>query len=394
MIAGLAKKKGPWQALKMGIRYLSSSLFLMVITLIGIGLVQVYSSSYIYAIEYKDNGLFFIQRQLFYSLIAVAGMLAVIHTPSRWIEKYGWLVWILASGMVAMTFIPGLGLKAGGAVRWLKLPFGMRFEPSELLKFSFVLFFASLLSRNSESLSKIKPGWLGLMIISPLLLLLKQPDFGSTFIIVLVGFGLLFLYGVPWRYFLSAIVVALPIFYYTVMTVPYRKARILAFLDPWADPQKSGFQAIQSMLSFNMGGFWGVGLGKGQGKLFFLPEAHTDFTIAVLGEEAGFIGFFLMLMLYGFLVFKGFQIASRSERMFNKMVSIGVSLVFAISVFVNMGVALGMLPTKGLTLPFLSYGGSSLVVYSLMFGLLINFEQQLEINRIEERLRRFKTTLK
>jgi len=376
--------------LKEMFRYLSSSLFLMIITLIGFGLVQVYSSSYIYAIEYRDNGLFFFQRQFVFSFIAILAMMAVIHTPSKWLEKYGWMMWLISAALVAMTFVPGLGVRAGGALRWLKLPFGIRFEPSEILKLSFVLLVATVISKENLILKKLKPGWIFLMVFFPLGILLKQPDFGSFFIIFAVGFGLLFIYGLSWKYFLGALGAAIPLLYFTVMTVPYRKARILSFLDPWADPQNSGFQSIQSMLSFNSGGFLGVGLGKGQGKLFFLPEAHTDFTIAVLGEEVGFIGFFLLLVLYGFLVFKGFQIATRSEKLFNKVTAIGISLTFAISIFVNMGVALGLLPTKGLALPFLSYGGSSLLVYSMMFGLLINLEQQLEVDRIEERLKRFR----
>lgn len=375
----------------MKLRYLSSSLFLMIITLIGIGLVQVYSSSYIFAIEYHENGLFFFEKQLLFSAIALVALFFAIHIPFRWFEKYGWLIWVFSAFLIGLTFIPGLGVRAGGAIRWLKLPLGLRFEPSELLKFSFVVLAASLASQKSFILEKIKPIGIILLLIVPLVLLLKQPDFGSFFIIVSVGFSLLFLFGLPWKYFVSAVAFAIPIFYFTVMMVPYRRARILSFLDPWSDPQKSGFQSIQSMLSFNAGGFWGAGLGKGQGKLFFLPEAHTDFTVAVLGEEVGFIGFVLILILYGFLVFKGFQIASRSEKIFNKFLAIGFSMTFFISVFVNIGVALGMLPTKGLSLPFLSYGGSALVVYSIMFGFLINIEQQLEMNRIEERLKKFKT---
>jgi cell division protein FtsW len=168
-----------------------------------------------------------------------------------------------------------------------------------------------------------------------------------------------------------------PAFYLLVMRVPYRRARVLAFMDPWADPEQKGFQVIQSMLSFHSGGVTGAGLGQGQGKLFFLPEAHTDFTLAVMGEEIGFIGVVLVLALYGYVVMRGFQIAIRCENPFRKALALGISMTFALSIFINCGVVMGLLPTKGLTLPFLSYGGSSLMTLCLMFGLLLNIEKNL-----------------
>ncbi|MGE3757541.1 MAG: FtsW/RodA/SpoVE family cell cycle protein, partial [Pseudobdellovibrionaceae bacterium] len=174
---------------------------------------------------------------------------------------------------------------------------------------------------------------------------------------------------------IAALAIAIPAFYILVMSVPYRRARVLGFLDPWSDPESKGFQVIQSMLSFHSGGLTGVGLGQGQGKLFFLPEAHTDFTLAVLGEEMGFVGFILLMFLYGFIVFKGFQIAIRTGSPFRKAVALGLTMTFALTVFINVGVVLGILPTKGLTLPFLSYGGSSLLTKSLMFGFLLAIER-------------------
>lgn len=157
----------------------------------------------------------------------------------------------------------------------------------------------------------------------------------------------------------------------------------MTFLDPWSDPANKGFQVIQSLLSFHSGGVTGVGLGQGQGKLFFLPEAHTDFTMAVFGEELGFIGFCLLLVLYGFVVFKTFQISFKAKDTFQKCLALGFALIFSFSVFINMGVALGLLPTKGLTLPFLSYGGSSLLCLCFLFGLVINIENSLESNTLK-----------
>ena len=173
----------------------------------------------------------------------------------------------------------------------------------------------------------------------------------------------------------------MPAFYVLIVQVPYRFARIQAFLDPWADPSNKGFQVIQSMLSFRAGGIWGQGIGQGQGKLFFLPEAHTDFTLAVLGEELGFVGVMLVLLLYAFIVYKGFQIALKTEQTFPKAVAIGLSLAFGLSVFINFGVVMGLLPTKGLTLPFLSYGGSSLLVNCFAMGLLMNINNYSQLHR-------------
>ncbi len=358
-------------------RHLSSPLLLAVLSLLGCGLVQVYSSSYIFATESYGDGLYFFKRQLIFSLLAFLLLLAAAEVPMRWLEKWGWLLWLSGGIGVLLTFVPGIGVRVGGAIRWLQLPFGVRFEPSEILKFSFSMLFASILSRQENILGRWPKWALFLLIVAPLLLLLRQPDFGSFAIIICVAGALLFAFGLRWKYILSSIAVALPVFYLLVMRVPYRRARVFSFLDPWADPEQKGFQVIQSMLSFHSGGWTGVGLGQGQGKLFFLPEAHTDFTLAVFGEEMGFIGFIGLLVLYGYLVLRGFQISVAAEQPFRKATALGITMTFALSIFINSGVAMGLLPTKGLTLPFLSYGGSSLIILCLMFGLLINIEKHL-----------------
>jgi len=363
-------------------KHLSSPLLLALMSLLGIGLVQVYSSSYIFATESFGDGLYFFERQLVFVGLSFVILLAAAQVPMSWIEKWGWTFWLLAAGGVAATFVPGLGIRVGGAIRWIQLPLGLRFEPSEVLKFSFSLLFASLLIRQETWLAKWKWWALTALVVLPLFLLLKQPDFGSFAIITCVGVALLFAFGLKWRYIVTAVSVMVPAFYLLVMRVPYRRARVLAFMDPWADPEQKGFQVIQSMLSFHSGGVTGAGLGRGQGKLFFLPEAHTDFTLAVMGEEIGFIGIVLVLALYGYVVTRGFQIAIRCENPFRKALALGISMTFALSIFINCGVVMGLLPTKGLTLPFLSYGGSSLMTLCLMFGLLLNIEKNLiEENR-------------
>lgn len=354
---------------------LDRGLLLAVFAFLGIGLVQVYSSSFMFAIESRGDGLFFFKRQLLFTGIGIAVLLLTASVPFRWIEKFGWWLWLIAAAAVAATLIPGLGVKAGGAARWLRVPGIGVFEPSEFLRIALSLLLATYFSRRSERLGGYEFLVRTFVFLTPLFLLLKQPDFGSFVICLIVFIGILFAFGLKWRFLIASAVVAVPAFYFLVMRVPYRRARIAAFLDPWSDPEQKGFQVIQSMLSFQSGGLTGVGLGEGQGKLFFLPEAHTDFTLAVLGEEMGFVGVFVVLALYGYLVFRGLQLASRTENMFARVLALGLSLTFALSVFINAGVVMGMLPTKGLTLPFLSSGGSSLIATCLLFGLLLNIER-------------------
>lgn len=357
---------------------LTSALLLVVCLLLGIGLVQVYSSSFVYAIETYNDGLFFFKRQLFYVFISASLLIFSAKIPFKYFEKWTWLLWFLASCGLVLTLVPGIGVKAGGAARWIQLPFGFRVEPSELLKISFPFIIASFFDDRNKWVQKMN--WIvrTLIIVVPLGLLLVQPDFGSFVIISAVGMGLLFAFGLKWRFIFASILMAIPAFYFLIMRVPYRRARVLSFLDPWSDPEQKGFQAIQSMLSFHSGGFWGVGIGEAQGKLFFLPEAHTDFTLAIFGEEMGFVGFFILLSLYGFLVYRLIKLSLITEILYERIFLLGSAMVFALNVFINAGVVMGLLPPKGLTLPFLSYGGSSVIVLSFLFSLIISLERKIE----------------
>ncbi len=357
-------------------RYLSSSLLLTVLALLGIGVVQVYSSSYVFAIDTYNDGLFFFKRQIVFALFSLVVMGGAASLPFEWIRKFGWMSWVGASFLILLTMVPGVGVKVGGAYRWIQMPLGFRIEPSELLKISFVLLVATFIARSQKFELKRSLTWL-LLVALPLVLILKQPDFGTFVLIMAVGFGLLFVFGLPWAVIIASIATAVPAFYFLVMNVPYRKARVMAFLDPWSEAQNRGFQVVQSMLSFHSGGIWGTGLGQGQGKLFFLPEAHTDFTLAVLGEEMGFIGILVVLSLYAFLIFRCFQLSLKTEDRFKKAMALGVALTFGLTVIINAGMSMGLLPTKGMALPFLSYGGSSLVASCLMFGLMLRLEREI-----------------
>jgi len=293
----------------------------------------------------------------------------------------------LALGGLVATMVPSLSISAGGARRWVRLPLSLRFEPAEFYKLVFPLMLATLIT--VKPIEKIgKADWLRWsLVLVPFVLMLKQPDFGTVALLSLTTMCVLFVFGLAWRYMALATVAVIPAFYFLVMRVPYRWARIQGFLDPWSDPSEKGFQIIQSLLSFHSGGIFGAGLGQGLGKLFFLPEAHTDFTLAVLGEELGLVGFLIILMLYGFLIFRGFQVASQVKGEFEKIAALGFVLIFGFQVFINFGVVLGLLPTKGITLPFLSYGGSSLVATCIGFGWLLNIERSFA-NRSASKLTR------
>jgi len=354
---------------------LDKGLLLALIFLMGLGLVQVYSSSYVYAGEKFGDALHFFYRQSAFALLGLAVVFATSHIPWKLFEKWGVLIWAAAFIGIILTFVPGLSIEAGGAARWLKMPMGQRFEPSELFKVTWPLFLATILFKDFKFLGQWKWPVFISIILTSFFLLLKQPDFGTVVICSLSLITILFCFGIKWRYIFSGLIVAVPAAVILVLSSPYRYKRIVAFIDPWADPSQKGFQIIQSLLGYYSGGLFGNGLGQGQAKLFFLPEAHTDFTLAVLGEEIGFIGFAAVILVYGFIVFRGVQISFRAKAGFQQMVALGVTVIFAFSVFINAGVTLGMLPTKGLALPFLSYGGSSLVCACFMIGLLLNIEK-------------------
>lgn len=353
-------------------------MLLIVLFLLGLGLVQVYSSSYIYATENYSNGLFFFIRQSLFVLLGVTILFATATLPWNTLFKLGCALFAVAVVGIALTYLPALSIKAGGASRWLRLPLGQRFEPAELFKatlpFAIALLFVPKLGQQKifNLLGK------HLLLAIPLILLLKQPDFGTFVLSICVGLSMFFVFGLRWVYIVLGAIISIPAFYVLVLNVPYRMARVKTYLDPWADPTDRGFQVIQSLLGFHSGGVWGVGPGHGQSKLFFLPEAHTDFTLSVLGEEFGFIGFFTLMLLYGFLIFRGLQTASQAHEPKAQAIALGITVMFSLSVFVNTGVTLGMLPTKGLTLPFLSYGGSSLVAVCFMFGCLLNVRRQID----------------
>lgn len=356
-----------------------SPFFILQLILTGLGLTQVYSSSFIYAHETMGSGYYFFQKQVLFAVVGLSLSLFVSFISLQFLKKWGWVFFIVSIVGLILTFVPGLSIKAGGAARWIQLPFGFRLEPSEFLKLGFCLWLSSLFLLEETKFILKWPLWLraGISVL-PFFLLLKQPDFGSFALLICIFSFVLFGMGLRWKWIAIAASVILPLFYFLVMQVGYRRERILAFLDPWMDPQGRGYQIIQSMMTFSRGGVWGEGFGQGQGKLFFLPEAHTDFTLAVFGEEVGWMGVLVLLFIYGSVTYLGIRLALLCEDKFCRVLSLALTTLFTFSTFINMGVVMGLLPTKGLTLPFLSYGGSSLLTMSLCFGIFMLIEKEQE----------------
>ena len=362
----------------------SRNIFLCLFFLSGLGLVQVYSSSFMFATEHYGNGLFFFKKQMLFTALAWMVFFFLALTPWKYSRYLGMALWFFSVLALVLTLLPQVGVSVGGARRWIDLPFGFRFQPSELLKVTTPFLLAWLLVLKEQwPLQKIFFWSIPFFSLGfPIMILILQPDFGTVILLLSLIFALIFVLGLPWLYFFVGFVSVSGLLYYLLTSQPYRFARWEAFLNPWEDPSGKGFQVIQSFLGIHSGGLFGSGLGKGQSKLFFLPEAHTDFTLAVFAEETGFLGLLVLLSVYAFLIYSGWKLSLKVHDFYEKMVSFALVFVFAISVFVHCAVNLGLLPAKGLALPFLSYGGSSLICVFLLFGWLISIEKNNRLNYI------------
>ena len=359
-------------------REIDMTLLLLTVSLTCIGVVMVYSSSAIMAAERFQDGFYFLKRQLAYTLVGVVMMAVATYFKYENWRKLAVFSLAFSIVLLALLFVPGLGVRVGGAMRWLRLP-GLTVQPAELVKLSLVLYLAHSLTRKKEKVRSLAKGYLPYMLVLGLLLglLLKQPDLGSAMIIAGVALSMLIVAGVRWLYILPTILMSLPVVYFLVMQVDYRRRRILAFLDPWDDPFDTGFQIIQSLVAFGKGGVLGQGLGIGEQKLFYLPEAHTDFIFSVIGEELGLVGVLIVAALFLMLIICGIRIALQCEEPFGRNLAFGLTLLLGMEAFVNLAVCMGLLPTKGLALPFISYGGTSLVVSLTAVGILLNISHSI-----------------
>jgi len=350
-------------------------LLLSALTLLALGLVMVASASITVAAREFGDAWFFLKKQAAFAVLGLGVAWVVVQIPlARWQQMALPLLFLLLL-MLALVLVPGLGRTVNGSTRWLELG-AMGFQVSEAAKLVAVLYLSDYIVRRRDQLAASWAGFLKPMLLLgvAVVLLLLEPDFGAAVVLIATAMALLFLGGVPWHRFVLLTGIALAAMVSLAVSSPYRLQRITAFLDPWADPFDSGFQLTQSLIAIGSGAWTGVGLGASVQKLFYLPEAHTDFLFAIFAEETGLLGVLLVLSLYGLLVGRAFVLGARADRAgqpFAAYLACGLAVWLSLQAFINIGVNMGLLPTKGLTLPLMSYGGSSTLVTCAALGLLL-----------------------
>lgn len=354
--------------------YGGQALWFPVMALVAFGLLFVYSSSSVFAEQKFGDDFIFVRKQLMFLIPAAMAALAGAMVPLRILDRFAPQLFLGAVAFTSLTLVPGIGHEVGGGKRWIALA-GYQLQPGEFLKVAAVLFAAHILGKHPRRLLLLWP--LGAAPV----ILLCQPDFGTTMILLVGLTAIIFVHGLPLRFFFSGLAVALPLIMAIMMAAPYRMRRLTTFLDPFADPLGAGFQIIQSYVAIANGGLLGKGLGGSQQKLFFLPEAHTDFILSVIAEEMGFAGVLVIVSTYGLLFVVITFLVTRLTEHRDRLICVGLFGCLAASAVVNMGVVTGMFPTKGLPLPFISSGGSALIANSLAIGIIA----QIHRNAVEKR---------
>ena len=362
---------------------LDTPLTLLGLALLLVGLIAISSASIEYADWHYQNPWFHTQRHMIYLGLALGGGYAVYRVPPQFWLDTGWIWLFVALALLILVLIPGIGREVNGSQRWLPLgPFTL--QPSEFAKMAMVIYLAGYTVRREHEVRNHWQGFLKPMAVlfATTLLLMIEPDFGATVIVVGTAFGMLFLAGVKLGHFLLVLLGALGAMLVLVLSAPYRVKRLTAYTDPWADPYDTGFQLTQSLIAFGRGEWLGVGLGNSVQKLFYLPEAHTDFVFSIWAEETGFLGAITVIALYAALIGRVLWVGRQAifaRNPFGAYICYGVALIFSGQAFVNMGVSCGLLPTKGLTLPFVSYGGTSLIVCCAMLALVLRIDRDRRV---------------
>lgn len=347
---------------------LVSTTLLLVMT----GLIMVYAASALKGEQQFSDSFVFIRKQGLVALAGLALMFGISRVPMILIERLALPLLGFALLLLTLIFVPGVYTSGGGAARWISFG-GFRFQTSECAKLALVFFLAKNLSRPGFDIRRLRTGILpNILVFSAFaLLLMKQPDFGSTVLMGLVMFSMLFVAGLDWKLIFGSALLSVAAVAAAIAVAPYRLARLTSFLDPWAEIKRGGFQIIQSYLAFQNGGLLGLGLGESRQKLFFLPEAHTDFILAVLAEELGFLGVTFLCLAFSYYCFLGFRIAFLQVNPFRRYLAFGLTATVGFQGAINMAVAMGMLPTKGIPLPFISSGASSLLMSLVTTALLL-----------------------
>jgi cell division protein FtsW len=354
------------------------TLFVVTLLLVFTGLVMIFSASAVMAAERFGSAYHFLFRQMAWAVAGMAAMLALMNTDYRRYQHPAFVFTLL--GLTTLLLVAVLFLDTtANTHRWIRLGL-FSFQPSELAKPALILFLAWFLESRTRSMddwrNTLLPAAIPIVILAGLIV--KQPDLGTAIVLALAGAVVLFVAGMQLRYFAYAVAASLPLLYLLVFRVPWRYERILAFLDPWSDPLGRGFHIIQSLIAVGTGGITGVGLMEGKQKLFYLPEPHTDFIFAVLAEEAGLLGALAVLALFAIFLYRGARAALGTRDQFGRLLAAGITAMVAAQALLNISVVLGLMPTKGIPLPLVSYGGSSLFVTLASIGVLLNITQNAD----------------
>jgi len=349
--------------------------------LLGVGLVMVYSSSIAIAEGSRSSGYqptYYLLRHGLFVAVSIAAAVAVFQVPLRLWQQAAPFLFLFCGALLVLVLFPGIGREVNGSQRWISLHFAT-LQPSELMKLAVVLYTADYTVRKAAHMDSFRKGFLPMFVVMLVVgwLLLREPDFGAFVVITVIAMGILFLGGMNWRLFAGLFVLLLAGFVLLIVTSPYRLQRIVGFMDPWADAYGRGYQLSHALIAFGRGEWLGVGLGASVEKLFYLPEAHTDFLLAVIAEELGFLGVAAIIAGFAWIVMRAFVIGRRAtslERYFPALVAQGMGLWIGVQAIINIGVNTGMLPTKGLTLPLVSFGGTALVSTCCAIAILLRVD--------------------
>jgi cell division protein FtsW len=350
------------------------------VALLGLGLIMILSASSVAAFTAYGSSYKFFFRQLMWAGIGVVAFIVMSRLDYKRLKGTGYLLYAIAAGLLVAVLIPGVGITIGGSSRWIGLG-PLTFQPSELAKLALILFAADVFSRKQESL--LDDPWHTVLPMVPALgglglLVMMQPDLGTTLLLGSIGLSMLFIAGAPLRYVAPLGLLGMGLAVAGSMTADYRRARVFAFLDPWADPLNTGYQTIQSLIALGSGGWFGVGLGASRQKWSYIPNAHTDFIFAILGEEMGLFGTIVVIGMFAFLAYLGLRVARRAPDRFGMLVAAGITVWITVQAMVNIGAVTSLLPITGVPLPLVSFGGSSLVILLAACGILTNIARQGE----------------
>lgn len=347
-------------------------IFVSVILLLAIGIVMVYSASSIRSLIEHQDSLFYLRRQVYWTLLGMALLFVTMRIDYHHYKRWAKPLILFTLLCLILVLIPSIGVMRGGSRRWLGYG-NLLFQPSELAKISLVLYLALYLSHKKERIHRF------LGILPPLLiacvmagLIILEPDLGTSITIIGTALAILFAAGVRVNHLFFITISSLPVLSYFILAEEYRRKRLFAFLDPWADPLNTGFQIIQSLFALGSGGLFGLGLGRSRQKFFYLPEPGTDFIFAVLGEELGFLGTSFIIFLFFLFAWRGLRVSLGAPDLFGSILALGITTMIVLQAIVNIGVVTGSMPVTGITLPFISYGGSSLVIMLCGVGILLN----------------------